>query len=243
MPDLVPKQTLIKARTEGLALIESLRSRLKGFKIATPDDYSEGDLMLAEIQKAKKGWKVRIAEITDPLKVAMDSVKLLASDISKPYDEMEAQVKDEMKAFEVNRRRLEMEADRRKQAAIEKAQQEERERLAALEKARTKPMKDKIREQVATVQQKMSDLQAEPTNTAVKSAHSMVKTYKKWRVTDIRAVLIAVVNGELDIEMLEISSVTVTQLMRDAQPPAGPWLPGIEVYEEIDISGKGGARG
>lgn len=241
MKPVVSDNTLLQERKEGLSLIAPLKSKVTATEVTTADQYTEASLILTQIQQAKAKWLSRINPIIEPIRSGLDLLYDLRKDIVDPLEELEASLKKSMKAFKLEEARLLREADERKAADEARLRQQIAEKEAAEAKARTKAMTSKILDAKARLQQALAESQHKAAPEPVKAVGSTSRKKMKWRVIDLSAFLYYVLNSrEEDLSsLIRVDETQLNAFFRLAKPQAGQqWLPGIEVYEDIDIAGR-----
>lgn len=241
------QQDMTTERKEGLMLVAKMRPLVNSLVVKTAEDYLEADELLAKIRGGRSTWKARMAKILTPLKESQDAAKkayksaeILYDEIDSPMLQIESSIKQLMANYKVEERRILQAAEeesRRQQAEIER---QLREKEAAEAKAKTPAMTSKIMEAKARLQQALSDKKSEGTPKAVKASASTARTTKKYRITDMEA-FIKYIGSGVDpdlVSLLEINKGQMEAYFRLQKPEVGNWMPGTEVYEEINIAGK-----
>lgn len=242
---IVPESTLVQQRQQGLALIGPLKQSVSSLVVKDNEDYEHASSLLSRIKGAKAHWTERINPIIEPIRAGLDLLYGLRKDIVDPLEDMEAQVKTAMKTFKVE------EAKQLRAAEEAKAKQEAELRRLADEKeakelqARTKPMRDKLAQQRAELEQRLATSKAAEAPAPIKVSGSSTRTVKKWRLSPNSPVAFTeLLNYILTNKLEDITAlVTIDPAQMDAyfkicKPDVGEWLPGIEVYEDISIAGR-----
>lgn len=244
-----------KTRKEALEVLSPLQVTINSMKVTTELEYMQADALLGQVQSKKKGWLDKLNPIIKPMYDALQLIYALRTDVTNPYEQLEAKIKGEMQAYK--HRELEKAREEQRKIDAEKARLEEEARKAqeAIDKAKTAPMKARLEDIKADLERKRLVAQSTFVAPPVKAAGSTARPVLKWRVVDIVA-LMKWITGDYDNDQSDLahddlqSLVTVDPVQMNAKfsldqkqnKPVplgiGNWMPGIEVYEDISITGR-----
>ncbi len=247
MSEIVSESTLIKQRQQGLTILSPLKSSVTALTVKTAQDYEGASTLLSRIKGAKESWLGRINPIIEPIRAGLDLLYGLRKDIVDPLDELELSVKKSMKEFKVEEAcqiaaAAEVKAANERELARQAAEKEERE-----SRAKTQQLRDRLAGQRAELEQKLATSQATAAPTPIKVSGSGSRTVRKWRVNPRNpAAMLALLDyimGYKAEDLTALVSIDSTQMdayFKLCKPDVGEWLPGIEVYDDINITGRRG---
>lgn len=258
--EIVPKDTLVKARKDGNQMVSPLQLEVDILNIVDAPAYVEADSLLTKIKRARKNWEDRMEPIIRPIREGLDLLYALNRDVDRPLGALETQLKDKMKAFKA-KETLQL-------RAAEEARQREERRLAEIAveaaeaglRAKTNPMRERLAQKRAEAEQQLAEVQDAPAPEAVKiKGGGNARKVLKWRATNriqfIRYALDTLLAFEDSLGqdgqdlscLLSIDTVQMDAFLKLRQAeakqkketvPVGSWMPGIEIYEDISISGR-----
>lgn len=235
-----PKVDLVKAREEGLTVLTPLQKLAVTLTITTEVHYLEADELFARITKAEKDWDGKVTPAIDSIRKGLDLLYDLRSSIAKPLNDAKALIKGKMKAYkEAEAKRLQAEEAERL-AEIKRLEDEAKAKEEALNKAKTQPLKQKLIQQRAQAEQDAALLKSVARLGGVRGSSSQTRKTKTWKVTDLALLMAYIIeNGEEDLtSLVQINSTELSAYFRIKDPKVGPWLPGVEVMEEMNITGR-----
>ncbi len=237
-----PKPDLTKARKEGLMIIEPIKKELSNFKIKTEADYLAADEMYSQVLKAEKLWEGKISPIIEPMRQALDGIYALRREIIDPLTEAKKPRKDGMKQYKLAEAKRLAEAEAARQAEIKRLEDEARAKELAADKAKSAGYKEKLIEQRAIAEQKAEELRTAAPVTGVRGEGSTTRKVTKWKVDDLVTFMVYLLEQHNDdlMSLIQIDDVQMNAKFKLDGPKSGAkWLPGIEVYEDIEIAGRG----
>jgi hypothetical protein len=207
IPDGVPQRTL------------TLISAARALTITTEDDYLEADLSLVRVRNARSGIATMLAEKVDsiikPIRTGLDKLykarRDIVADLDTPLEQAERIIKSKMADYQVER---------------------ERARTAELTKLRPAPV-------VAGVSEAICIPAPAPVVATVplKAAGSKVVITKKWRVTDLEALVKAAAEGKVTYLVVE-ANTEVLQGLFESDAAMFTMIPGVEIYDDTKIHGR-----
>lgn len=228
----------LKARTEGLSLLQPLQPLVSALTVDDDESYLEADGLLGRIRSARGLWKVKMDPILTPAKVTvyeakktLDAAKALFNEVDNPMLELESVVKATMRDFKLreaaHQRLLEEQAaaeQRRFAAMAEEKRLKEEQATTAQMRARLATQRADLLAMAGAVKE---EAKAAP---QVKGTSSAARRVQKWRVVDKAAVVKKLIELEMWGHLtLDLSTLTIPQIQQ---------LPGIEVYTDITIAGR-----
>ncbi|MGH7184531.1 MAG: hypothetical protein ACREJN_21510 [Nitrospiraceae bacterium] len=241
MTEIVPTQTLIKTRAEGMSAISPLHPLAENLTITDSSDYSEADELLSRIMRAEKWWDGKVTPIIDPFRKGLDLLYDLRNEFANPLKKDRELVKGKMVAFKTEERRQLRAAEEERQAEIARINKEAEEKLRKAEAAKTKPMKQKLTLQAAELTQTAITKEVEGPTQAVKGVYSSDRVRKIPRIVDMRKFLGAVMTGEIPGEVITINQTFLNECykvgIKAGEDIVSMW-PGVEIVEEINIAGR-----
>lgn len=239
--EIVPSKTLVQMRSEGLATVSPLNQDVQSLTITDDESYVAADRLLCRVIQAEAGWAAKIDKILGPIAQGLELLKGLRDDIAGPLKASRLAIKEKMKEYKL------LEAKRLRDEA--EAKEAEKRRLAkvaadaakAEENAKTFQMKQKLALKRAEAEQQRAEIEAAPEAKPVQiKGGGAARTIIKWRVTDKAKFLAYVLENYTELEALVlIDDGQMTAKRRLDKAQAGPWMPGVEVYEDISIAGRG----
>lgn len=242
---IISEDSLVTYRQQGLSLLSPLKAQVTVLEITTEAQYEEADAMLNRIMTAATAWESRINPIIRPIRAGLDLLYGLRKDILDPLTELEEKVKKAMKAYKrleairIEQKRL---AD---QAEIDKLRLEAEQKAAKEMQAKTKQMRDRISAGRAQLEQALATKLTEAPAAPIKAINSSTRTTRKWRLTDFAAFVAYIMAQEpqrqgelLTLLNLDQAQMNAYYRLEKDKIDIGEWMPGIEVYEDIDITGR-----
>lgn len=224
-----PKVDLVKARQEGIALIGPLESAAARTTVENEDDYENADALLTRIAKTEKQWLERIDPPINHIRQGLDMLYGLKNDVAKPLAALKVRIKGMMKDYKIEEQRRIQIAETARIAEIRRLEAEASAKNTAGANAKSQLYKNKLQQQ---------QLEAAGHLRGIKVSGSLTRTTKKWRITDLSALMAHVLEGDnIDLmALVQVCEVQMNAYFKLQAPGAGkPWLPGVEVYEDIDI--------
>lgn len=237
----VSEATLVEARQQGLSLISPLKQSVNSIDIATAEDYAHADEVLTHIRQAKSHWISRINPIIEPIRSGLDLLYGLRKDIVDPMEAMEATVKEAMKGYKLKEVKKLREAEEARQKELQELERQAAEKEEREDKARTKAMRDKLSAARAELEQHIAIKRQVQTPAPVKAAGSSAYGVKKYRVRDMQAFVAHVLaNWEELGSLISLDGVQMNAYFKLEPHDIGEWLPGVDVFEDINIAGRKG---
>lgn len=212
-----------KTRLAAAALLTRLQPQLpKLAVIETDEDYARADKIFGEVQATRKAWKLRMEDIIRPISDGLQKLYKLNRDVDKPLGELENAIERPMKAFKLaEARRVQEEAE---------AVLAEQQRLQTQQaKAKNPIIQQRIAEQLETVEAWQPE--------TVQGVHSTTKLRRKVRITNLQAFALAVGEGLIPVDALEVKQSWLNAQHKDDAETVEGW-PGVEGYDDVDISGR-----
>lgn len=235
-----PKIDLVKARTEGLTILSPLQKRMSALQVKTETDYLLADQALGEVDGAIKAWLSKVDPPISHIRQGLDLLYELKNSVWNPLKDLKADIVKKMKGFKEEERRLLREAEEGRQREAERLRLEAQALLAKEEMAKTKARQNQLIEQIAEVEQQIAEVEQAPAEAPVKGAKSSTRYPLKCRVTDLGLLMAHILESPEDLtSLVEVNISQLDALRRLQQAPIGNWLPGVEVFEDIQIAGRG----
>lgn len=249
-----PEVDTDKLREEGLQTISAFKVKVVGMKITSELQYMQADTMLSQVQADKKMWIGKLDPIIKPQYEALEGMYSLRRELVNPREECEKLIKGAMAEWDREKLRIEREAQAKRDEEARKIAEEERKAQEALVKAKTPQMQAKLQEIKADLAEKRQQLSSYVPPAPTKAAGSSSRPVKKWRLISIEDFILSFMANdapEVDASMTDnLSLLTIDSIQMNAKfiydqkvgKPVplgiGIWLPGIEVYEDVTITGK-----
>lgn len=246
MPNaLLQQKAITETKKEVAALAAPVLHMLGSLKIVDADSYGKADTILSRIREARKGVTAKLAPILSPIekafkeiKEARDAIKDLHSELDKPLEVAEGQVKSLMRSYKIEEQRLIEEFEEEKRMEAEKAESRLREALEKENNAKTAAMRVRLAQKRIEAEAAVEVIEEVAIAAPVKAASSSTRTIPKWKVTDIKALLKAVVAGQIPEDMLLVNITVGNSYLKVAREEMEKW-PGIEVFNDVQIVGRG----
>lgn len=214
--------------------------------IADADGYHAADAVLYRVRSARQQVESRIlAELTDPIikpaRAALDALydlrQRLTDRLLTPLTGAEGVVKRKMADWQqAEKRKAAAEAEERRVAANRLAQEAEAARRQA-EQANTATARQRAREEADRLAEQAAEVRAVRAPAPLKSAASKVTFRKVWRVTDLTALIAAVVAGDVPEIVLQVNAEVMDEYWRQDRALVSGWA-GVTVAEETVVSGR-----
>lgn len=199
--------------------------------ISTQEQYDEASLTLSRFTTAEKAVDAEMDPIIRPANEVLQGLYSLRRKLMGPIEGGKKAIKAAMRSYQ-----LRIEDERRAAAEVaRKLREEAEEKEAAAEEARTKSMQTRLKHQAVALQERATVV--EMPVAPVRSAGSSVRKIVKWELMDIADVIIAVVDGKVDPEILMIDPVFMNALIKKNRAKAEK-IPGIRVYDDVTIAGR-----
>jgi hypothetical protein len=244
-PALESRDRLNQARKQGLSIASGILARATGMVVASKEEYDAADVVLARLRDKRVHIMSKLIDpLKKPINEAHDRVMALEHELVDPLTAAEKILKNKMGLWAQRERRIAQEradAERQERERLE-AEQREKQREADRAQAAGKLSRAQILRHEATelADQAEEMAAAPPVQAQTQAARSTAVTIKKWRVSDLHAVLQGILNGVTPEGIVQVNAVVVNQYMRGdpSGEVVGGW-PGMEVYDDVQIRGKG----
>lgn len=233
--------SLAKAKQGGVQLVTPLREDVQELlelplDEMTEEHYSQLDVMLSRVGKARKSWRDRLAPILDPLKDAIRAAKkategtdALFKEVDSPMEQMESAIRLKMKDYKTEEYRLKQIADREQQNAARLLQEAaEREAAAKTPKQQQKAQAQRIQAEVQLEQ----TVERAPVTTYAENSTTRVK--KTWKIKDMAKFLAFIAENEELFPCVEVRSPEMNKRYKDDPEGMQSW-PGIDIVDDVTI--------
>ena len=253
MPSITPASMmspsdLTKVKEKMLLYVPPLRAAVDALAVGTPEEYHEADSLLTQIRLRRslwldgpeddtnpKRWK-GINAIIKPFYEGLQGLYELRNTGVKPFDEMEARVKKEMKTFKI-REAEQLAAELKARELEQQRLQKEIEKKAKQEEAaRTEQMREKIIAQRVQLEQSVQEMKKEKPP-LVKGAGSSARTVKRWVISDLAAFVAGTQDGSVPLSYVQPNKVAIEELWK-SHPDVLAGLPGVTIEQDILIAGR-----
>lgn len=243
----VVAETEETVRQEGLSIAASILVRVAGMTVASKEEYIAADAVLGRLRdKRLYIMNELINRLKKPINEAHDRVLALEHELVDPLASAEKALKNKMGLWTVQERRRIQEAadaDRRERERVEAEQRRVQEAADRAQQAGKLSQAHALRREALELADQAEELGEKavlPVQVVGQAARSNAVAVKRWRVKDLRKVLQGILNGETPEGIVQVNAVMVNQYMRGDQTGevVGSW-PGMEVYDDVQIRGKG----
>lgn len=246
MPNaLLQQKAITETKKEVAALAAPVLHMLGSLKIVDADSYGKADTILSRIREARRGVEAKLSPIATPIEKAFKeiqearkAVKALHTELDSPLEQAEAQVKGLMRGYKIEEQRLIAEAEEEKSREAEKADKLLREALEKENNAKTAAMRVRLAQKRIEAEAAVEKVEEVAVAAPVKAASSSTRMISKWKVTDMKALLKAVVAGEIPEDMLLVNITVGNSYLKMARAEMEKWA-GVEVWDDVQIVGRG----
>lgn len=227
----MPAKQMTALRAESRMLIHEGREI---HKVTNATQYENCSDLRARAKEFKANVDAKFAPIIEPLKQALDASYALRKEVVDPILEVDKRITDMMKEFKRGElaKEQKLQAERREEAESLRKLAEAK-RVAEAE-AQTAPMRKLLGRQIEALATQVEAVESAPAPPKVQAAKSGTRAVKKWRVTDLTALLAGVVTGDVPTDIIAISNTAMARYLHDT-PAAVAAFPGVEVYEDVLI--------
>lgn len=221
------EKSMAVVRKEAGKVTSPLMRELEGIEIVDAESYQSADKFLGKCRAAIKIVDEKLDPIIEPIRKGLDKLYALKRELHEPLDDAVKAVKGKMAKWQLE--------EKRKRDEEEKKRREEEQRLVRLAEERERAGKS-----TAVVEKRLEALQeeAEKPVEVVRGKASSVRFVKKWRVTDLRKLVCAVADMDVPIEVLTVDARVMQEKFEENRPEVAAW-PGVEMYEDVGIAGRG----
>lgn len=240
--DMIDKVALTKAKIEAQAELKKLTPVIQKLKIT-----SEAEFQIVDEKRAF--IKVRISYWTGKFKPAKQAINLLKSfitgtetEILQGYNQDLGICDDLMKNWQLEKLRKQrlVEAKAAEEQANLRAAADEKVRLSTL--AKTPQVRSRLISQAAEIEVKAQEVITSSGVNYTSSSNSDVRSRVKWKNTDMLKYVRYVLLHPNLISTLMIDKGEMQALFKlQDNPKIGEWMPGIEIYDDVDIVSKRGS--
>ena len=241
IPAVTPK-SILQARASALTVTQEILDLARDLIVETEPDYHTADEILHKIKVAQKRLDQPFEDVIRPVRQGLDGVYAIRREVENPLLDLEKTVKEKMRAFKLaeQARIQKEERERARLLQIEQARVAEEQRIEQtrrlVEAAKANDFQ-KAQEILAEEEPEVAVIFAAPIQAPVRAASSSSRTIKKWRVTDLDLVLESVRLGIAPIDILMINVTEVARMFK-LDPAEIDAIPGMEVYDDIQIAGR-----
>jgi hypothetical protein len=214
--------------------------------IADADSYHAADAVLYRIRSARQVAEGKIlVELTDPIirpaRAALDALYDLRTRLTDrlltPLVTAEVVVKRKMAEWQAaEKRREQAEAEARRVEANRLAREAEAAGRQA-EQANTAAARQRAREEADLLAAQAAEVRSVRQAPALKGAASKVTFRKVWKVTDMTALIAAVVAGDVPEIVLQVNTEVVEEYWKQDRALVSGWA-GVSIQEETVVSGR-----
>lgn len=235
--NVVGAQTLVKARTEGNALVSPLKNKVESLVIDCEEAYQEMDGLLAQIMNARRVWLAKIDPIIAPIRAGLDLLYSLKNDIKDPLDDYEKIAKKKMKDYKLEEARQLRLAEDNRLAKIETDRRAAEEKQRKADAAKSKPLKQKLETEAAALTTNADILDLGGAAKPVVAANSTVRAKKVAQVGNLSKLLQGIIDGVIPDDIIQINQVELNTAYRIDPETVASW-PGVTIIDDINISGR-----
>jgi hypothetical protein len=237
-----PNLELVKTKTEIQKMALPIVAQAKFLQVVDNNSFMLADTLRSQIKKAQKTIKDRLAVIIRPAYETLQALYTFQKELIDPLEEADVMITSRMKTYKTEESRRISEENRvfiEKQEALAREREEAERRLA---EAKNKHVAAHAIKQMQKVEEKMEAVA--PVTAPVAAISSGTRTVKKWRVTNLKELLKAIVSGEIPEDIIQINESAFNAYFRadDADKTAIKGWPGIKVYDDVLIVSKRGER-
>lgn len=234
-------------KTQGLvvAQVTTLATEVAELSITTDALYEYADGLLGRARNAVKVWEPiwdRIQEkVIKPQRAALEELYSLNRDIEGPALKLQTAIKAKMRDYKLaEARRLQAEQDARDREAarlIAEAQEKEK----ALEAAKTPAMRERLRTALEGLNTKAEEVLMETSTAPVMGISSGTRVIKKARVGNWEEFATFLLDDSGDVLTRDTFLRAIDELIQSRYrvDKTVAHIPGIELYDDIGIVGRG----
>jgi hypothetical protein len=208
--------------------------------------YLAADAVLYKIRSARAVVEARMnAELTDPIikpaRAALDALYALRQRLTDklwtPLEQAERLVKGKMARWQAEEKRREAEAaEERRREANRLAQEADLAKRQA-EQAKTETARQRSLEEARRLTEQAAEVRSVKAGGPLKAAGSKITFRKVWRVTDMTALIAAVVAGEVPEIVLMVNADVMEEYWKQDRAVVSGWA-GVSIQEETSVSGR-----
>jgi hypothetical protein len=227
-----------KVRALVLPISTALSRDVDGLEVLTLSDYAVADSLLHRIATARSVVSEKLNPILQPLeeavklsKQALKAGRTLYEELDSPLQKCELITRQRMNTYLIETQRQREEAERAARQEAEMLQREAEEKQRQAERAKTQQMRDRLASQSAALQQDAIRASSAPVPVLTRQEHSSTRKVRRWRVSDMHAVLRGCSDGSIPPQILTVDSNQMSQYSLDE---VSAW-PGFEVYTDVTV--------
>lgn len=228
--------------------VVSLATEVEELAITDEDSYLYADTLLGRARAVKASWSPiwdRIQErVIKPQRAALEGLYELNRDIEQPATKIEQAVKAKMKAFKLEEARQLQASEDARQAAAQALIAEAQAKEAALQQAKTPAMRERLRAAVDNLTTRTEAVLMAETATPVRGESSNTRRVEKARIKSLEEFIGFLLDDSVyppsysfKADLLIMLNTAVQS--RYTKDKSVGILPGVEVYTDIDIVGRG----
>lgn len=230
---MIDTNELVRTKEAAVRQSTPLLQQAMSLQITNPVMYSAADTLRDNIKKARRVWKDRLELVRKPAYDALEAVYALIRDVDTPMKKGEEVITQKMAEYKREESRQIAAANAERDRLARDAEEARRK----AESAQTEAVANLLKRKALAVEAKIEMA------TTVLSAHaenSSTRTVKMWRVVNLKALLAAIVAGDIPEDVIQINSAQMGDYFRgdDANKSMMRTWPGIEVYEDVQIASR-----
>lgn len=221
--------------TAAQALVMEIEPQIRSVSITDNETYLVFEKHYLRIRAARAEWKEDIEKIIRPQRDALEAVYELNRKTDRPREDLEKLIKTMMEGYQYQ---LQAKAREEQRIKDEQAQQLRNEATRLAEQARIAPTPQMAKKLIQRSTQKMETAEAVEEldiESKVDSADTHIRKKMQWEVTDTMALIKAVASGDIPMDVLEVSSVSMNKYFKTSQADMAEW-PGVRVYEALGLA-------
>ena len=234
------------AETRGQALINPILEHVRTVMVTDAETYLTADGWLVKIRSARAQIAAQVDPIIAPIRKGLDALYALRRRLDGPLEEAEAGLKRKMATWQSDERRREEEENRKRREEARRLELEAEAARARAEQAAqvgTAQQQRKAEAQASVFEQRAEEARVTPAAVSVartlRASGSVTREEVRWRVTDLDALVAAVVSGAVPSTVLKVDEQVMDQYWSADRAMVQSWA-GVESYVATTIAGRGG---
>lgn len=232
-PTVPPPPQLERIKKEASIDIVPI-AKANSLMVTDATSFARADAILAQLDARCNHYESLFSEILDPLNAARTATLKAKKEVLDPWTHAVDYIRLQMKQFKNEEARLiQQEKDRvetEQRQLLEEAQRKDRQ----AEAAKNPKVQERLAQAARALTEQAQEVTAVPVIAPVAVIGSTTRTVKAWRLVDLEDLIEAVSKGIVGREALKVDEDWARQMLR-ANPAALAKVPGIEVYDDVQI--------
>lgn len=237
-PTAAPRQELTKAKTDILVLMPTLTTEVAELTITDAASYEYADTLLGRISTIQKKWApfwARMKEkVIDPIRSGLEELYEINREVERPVAQLEEKVKAKMKAYKQLELRIAQEAQRLKQAEVDRLAREAEEKARQAAEAVTPQVRGRLEKASQKLQEQSIAVSQQEVAEPVKGSSSGTRAPKVPTVKDLNAFLLGITKGEVPEDCIQVVATKLKAYYKE-DPEAVASFPGVVIEDDIVV--------